>query len=420
MNYERFELPNGMRVIVAPMPVMRSVSTAVWLGVGSRHEAAVDAGSAHLIEHLMFKGTVRRPTSRAISETLEGVGGIINAATDKETTVYWTKTASEHVGLSIDLLADMLLNSKLTPGNVRKEQAIIIEELGMSMDDPQDWVHALLDEAMWPGHELGRDVAGTRESVLGLRRKTIHRFMSKHYGPNNAVLVVAGGVDAGHIRRLAAEHFGDWRPVSPGTFQPAPDARPDSSFLAQERPTEQVHLCIAFPGLSRYHPDRYVLDLATTILGGSTTSRLFLEVRERLALAYDVHMYTNKLADTGSIVIYAGVDASKAERTVKAIVHEIARLRKRVVSVRELERTVEYIRGRTYLGLEDTHAVASWLGSQALLMEDILSPEDLVRILKRVTPSDIRRVANDYLRSEVTRIAAIGPNVSGLVEAITS
>jgi predicted Zn-dependent peptidase len=185
----------------------------------------------------------------------------------------------------------------------------------------------------------------------------------------------------------------------------------------EERPTEQIHLCLGYPGLPRFSPDRYALDILATILGGSTTSRLFLEVRERLALAYDVHVYTTRLADTGSVVIYAGVDPTRAQRAVSAIQHQIDRLRRRSVSKDELTKTVDYMKGRMYLGLEDTHAVASWLGAQELLMDKIISPEELATAMEAVTPRDIRRIANDLLDAAIAQFAAIGPNANAVAAA---
>jgi predicted Zn-dependent peptidase len=419
MNYERFELSNGLRVIAAPMPAMRSATAAVFVGSGSRAESDKEAGVAHLIEHMLFKGTIRRPNSQAISETLERVGGMINASTDKEATVYWTKVASEHLELAIDLLSDMLQHSRLARKEIEKERTVIVEELGMSMDDPQDWVHGLIDELMWPGHPLGRDVGGTKESVRGLTRKQVRQFLTSHYGSTNALLVVAGGLKVDEVRVLAESYFGGWTPVEPDPLQPAPDFGPQRTRI-EIRGTEQVHMCVGFPGVSRYDPDRYSLDLLTTILGGSTTSRLFLEVRERLALAYDIHVYSNKLADTGSVVIYAGVEPARAGEATEAILHEIDRLRRRIVPSHELEKTLSYVKGRLYLGLEDTHAVASWLGSQELMMDCIESPEEVIAAIEAVSPRAIRDVANRLFDRSQARVACIGPDAPGITAALAA
>ncbi|HZT97687.1 MAG TPA: pitrilysin family protein [Chloroflexota bacterium] len=414
MNYEQFELSNGLRLLVAPMDGVRSVTTALMLAVGSRAEDDSEAGVAHLIEHLVFKGTPRRPTPWAISESIERVGGVINASTDKEATVYWTKTAGEHLPLAIDVLADMLLHSKLSSVEIAKEKAVIVEEIGMSMDEPQGWVHALIDEAMWPDHPLGRDVAGTRSSVQAISRSGIRRFMARHYSPGNALLVVAGHADPQQVRGYAEEGFSGWAAGPRSGYLPVPEGN-GGQWKLEDKPTEQVHLCLAFPGLSRYDPDRYTLDVLATILGGSSTSRLFVQVRERLALAYDVHAYSNKLADAGSVVVYAGVDPGRADDAVSAIMHEIERLRRRVVTEDELRKTVEYMKGRLYLGLEDTHAIASWIGWQELLLGRIEPPESVVAALERIDGRHIRELANRLLQPDQLHIAAIGPGVSQLL-----
>ena len=363
----------------------------------------------------MFKGTTARPSSRAISEPIERIGGILNASTDKETTAYWTKMASQHLPISIDLLADMLQHSRVTPTEVAKEQAVIVEEGSpTSIDDPQEWVHNLVDEALWPGHPVGRDVGGTRESVLGLKRSGRGVFQAGYYGANNALLVVAGGLDAKQVLRLAEDHFGDWNTVDPRPFIPVAESDSHNNTVRlEERPTEQVHICLAFPGLSR-SPRPICAGRARHHPGGSTTSRLFLEVRERLALAYDVHVYATRVADTGSVVVYAGVDPAWAERAVKAIQHQIDRVRRRAVSSDELTRTVDYMKGRMFLGLEDSHAVANWLGAQGLLLQKIMSPEDLAAELEAVTPQDIKRVANTVFDPDRAHLAAIGPNLDAI------
>ncbi len=416
MHYERHELSNGLRVLVAPMTSVRSVSCILFVGVGSRWETAGKAGVAHLLEHLMFKGTVRRPTARAISETVEEVGGVINAATDKETTAYWTKTDASHLARSFDLISDMILQSRMTSQNVAKEKTVILEELGLSMDDPQDWVHGLLEDALWPDHPLGRDVAGTRESVSELTRADVVSLWRHHYGPNNALLTVAGAIDPAQVLVLARRCFEAWEPVRPPSYLPAPVWGRPSPRLEQ-RSTEQTHICLGFPGVSRFDSRRHAEDLLLTILGGSTTSYLFLELRERLAVAYDVHAYGSKVADTGAAVVYAGVDAIRVQQATKAILKQIERLTRRVVPETLLRRTVQYLSGRLALGLEDTHAVASFLGSQELLLGRIDGPEQVIASLEAVRPQEIRDLARATLRSDQVRVAAIGPNPEEAVAA---
>jgi predicted Zn-dependent peptidase len=421
MCYERFELANGLRVVAAPMSTTRSVTIAIFLGVGSRFERDEEAGIAHFIEHMLFKGTERRPTPRMIAETIESVGGVLNASTDKEVTVYWAKTATEHFELGLDLLTDMLLHSRLLPREIAKEKAVIVEELSMTHDDPQEWVHTLIDEVLWPQHPLGRDVAGTQQSVMALQRSHLRRFMANYYGANNAVLAVAGGVEPNHVLQAAHKYLSAWQatPLNP-TLQTAVFAHDQPHARFEVKPTEQVNLCLAYPALARDDPDRYALDILATLLGGSMSSRLFLEVRERLALVYDIHTYTNKLADTGSLVVYAGVDPKRANTALKAILQEIERLRQRLVPEEELNKTKRYMKGRLYLSFEDTQTVASWLGLQELLLGRIDLPETVVAAIERVSPQDIRRLAHDLLDRNRVRLAAVGPDGLDMLTALAA
>lgn len=413
MEHISERLPNGLRVIQLPMEAVRSVSLTVFVGVGSRYEDARMAGVSHVIEHMLFRGTPRRPNAAAISETLDSVGGLLNASTDKELTLYWAKVAEEHLPIAIDLLADMLLNSKLTPGELAKEKNLIIEELNMCADDPQDWVHVLADEALWPRQPVGREVAGTRESVIGLKRRDLRAFMRSYYGPNNTVVALAGGMEPRSTFDLITDRFDGWPAGKLVPPQPAfiPDGAP--RYRVERKSTEQVNACLVYPAIPRAHPDRWPLDLLCTILGGGTSSRLFLQLRERLALAYDVHAYANHLSDTGSVVVYIGTDGRKMDVALEHILREIERLQRRRVSDGELQRAKQYFRGRLWLGLEDTHALASWFGAQEMLQDEVILPETVVDLVDGVTGDDLLRVARTYLQPSSARMAAVGP-VTGL------
>jgi predicted Zn-dependent peptidase len=358
---------------------------------------------------MLFKGTERRRRAAEISSTLESVGGILNASTDKEATVYWAKVASEYLDLAVDLLADMLRYSRLGPTDLAKERRVILEELNMLYDDPQDWVHVLADELLWPGHPVGREVAGTRETVACIPRKTLRRYLDSHYGPNNAVVSVAGGVDRDEAVRLIDAKFGDWNPVSAPPAAVAPETTAGQRIRIEQKDIEQANICITYPGTPRAHPDRWALDVLCTALGGSSSSRLFVHLRERLGLAYDVHAYANSLSDTGSITVYAGTEHGKAERVVDGILGQVDRLRKRSISADELHKVKQYLRGRLWLGLEDTSAVASWYGGHELLHREVITPEQAANAVDAVTASDVRRVARTYLAPRDARLAAVGP-----------
>ncbi|HLJ68834.1 MAG TPA: pitrilysin family protein [Chloroflexota bacterium] len=409
MRYLLGELPNGLRVVQVPMPGVQSCSVVAYIGLGSRYEGAGEAGVSHLIEHMLFKGTTLRPRSRDISEAVEGVGGMLNASTDKELTVYWTKTASEHVELCIDLLADMLRNSLLRRGDLAREKQVILEELAMLADDPQDWVHVLADETLWPGQPIGREIAGTPESVGALNRRDVIRTMGRYYGPNNALIAVAGGIRDDAIIPAVQRAFGDWEPVSVAhpTAAHIPEAGP--RIRLERKPLEQTNICIVFPGMSRRHPGRWALHVLCTILGGGTSSRLFLRLREKLGLVYDVQMSTAHYSDTGSIVISAGMDGGNAERALDVIFEELRRVERRGIPAAELQKAKRFFRGRLLLGLEDTHSVASWFGGQLMLEDELVGPEEAADAVDGITSRDLLRVARELLRPESARVVAVGP-----------
>jgi len=409
VRHHRIVLPNGLRVIHSEMRGLHYVTVTVFVGVGSRYETDHEAGISHLVEHMLFKGTELRPTPAAISAPLDSVGGLVNASTDKEVTLYWAKVTREHVPLAVDLLADILQRSRLRPRDVAKEKNVIVEELRMIRDDPQDWVQVMLDELLWPDQPVGREVAGSEQSVRSIRREDLLRHYNRYYGADNAVISVAGGIDRAEALDLIGQHFGDWRRASPETPEAGVLSNGRRLSRLETRSNEQVNLVLGYPGVSRQHADRWPIDMLSLMLGGGTSSRLFLRIREQLGLAYDIHAFTTHLSDTGSLVIYAGAQREGAERLLTRIAHEIERLRTRRVSALELARAKQYYRGRLWLDLEDTFAVASWFGAQEILQHEVASPEQVMEDIARVTADDILRVARGYLQPECARLAAIGP-----------
>ena len=402
------ELPGGARLLTAPLPARASASVVLMFGVGSRFEEDRIGGISHFIEHLAFKGTRRRPTSKAIAEAIEGVGGVMNASTDKEVTVYWTRVPADRLELAVDVLGDIVSDSQLAPADVERERMVILEELKMYMDQPQDYVHSLFEEVMWPGHALGRDIIGTVESVSGVTREDLVEYVAAHYRPRNLVAGIAGGIDPENALRLFGTHV-----ALPGTgaasnHQNVPGPLTTSTMRVLRKETEQAHVCLGARGLSYLDEDRYVLDLITTVLGEGMSSRLFLEIREQRGLAYDVHAYTQKHRDVGYFGVYMGVDPSKAEEAVSATVAELRRMTRDLVPDEELTKAKEFVKGRLRLGLEGTNAIASWLCQQVLLTDRILSVDEVVAKVDAVTAEDVRRVAGKVLGSALQG-AVIGP-----------
>ncbi len=410
--YERTVLDNGLRIITSTMPHSRSVGLAVLVGAGSCYEQEPEAGVSHFAEHLFFKGTRRRPTAREISQDIEGVGGMINASTDKEVTVFWCKTGSDHFDIAADVLSDLLLDSLFDGEEMEKERQVVIEEINMNRDLPQQRVGVVMDELLWPGQPLGWEVAGTRETVSKMRRGDVVRYVSGRYGANNAVVSIAGGI--GHEQAVAQVKrlLGGWSAVEAKGGYVSDDRQRKPSLRTEYKEGEQAHICLGVRGLSRFHPQRYVLGLLNVVLGGGMSSRLFTEIREKRGLAYDIHSYAEYFLHSGSFVTYAGVDPEKLEVAIEAILAELSKL-KREVSPDELARAREMSKGRLQLRLEDSQQMALWLGSQELLMGRILDIDEVLSIIDAITVDELGQVAGKLLSSRRLNLAVVGPVKDG-------
>ncbi len=414
--YQSSVLDNKLRVLTSTMPHTQSISMVICVGAGSRYESDELAGVSHFIEHLPFKGTESWPTARAVSEAIEGVGGVMNASTDREMTVFWCKVARLHYKTAFAVLMDMVLNSRLDPEEVEKEREVIQEELRMTYDQPSYRVDLLIDEAMWPDQAMGRDVGGTLETVADIQQKDIREYMHQQYNPANTVVAVAGNVTHEEVVDMLAETTRDWKPLESLDWELATDNVDGPLVKVERRHSDQTHLCLGVPGLSLTHPDRYAFNLMNTILGDGMSSRLFLNLREEQGLAYDVHSSSSNYRDTGALVVYCGVEPSKTNDAVKTIVKEFQGMHQ-APSEQELNKAREYSKGRLLLRMEDTRAVASWLGAQELLQDSVRTPEEVVESLDAVTPADIARVAKNFLNDDKMRLAVVGPR--GGVKALT-
>jgi len=406
--YQKTTLDNGLRLITAPMPHTRSVSVCIFIGVGSRYETEPQAGVSHFIEHLCFKGTPRRTTAREISEAIEGVGGIINAGTDKELTVYWCKVAQPHFPLALDVLADILLHSRFDPADIERERQVITEEINMSKDSPSQLVNMLIDELLWPQHALGRDIAGSKESVAAITRETIVDYLANQYLPANTVVSIAGAGKHREMVSVVNQVLGDWAGLETRPGYPAYQEKTFPRLRIEKKDTEQAHLCLALSGLPLLHPKRFTLDLLNVILGEGMSSRLFTEIRDRLGLAYNIHSYAEHFLDTGSITVYAGVEPKNLRVAIKAILEQLSRL-KEIVPQAELTKARELSKGRLLLRMEDSRSVAGWMGGQEILTQRILSVDQLISIVDAITAEEIKELAQELLVSSQLRLAVVGP-----------
>ncbi|MFC1979917.1 M16 family metallopeptidase, partial [Chloroflexota bacterium] len=328
--YQKTTLDNGLRIVTANMPHTHAVCIGIYIGTGSRYEAEQEAGISHFIEHLLFRGTEKRPTPKQISETIEGVGGVLNGGTDKELTIYWSKVAQPHFSLALDVLADIVLHSKFDPDDIAKERQIIIEEINMTKDSPAQQVDILIDELLWPNHPLGRDIAGTKKSVGAITREVMFDYMAHRYLPNNTVITIAGNIQHQEMVDAVSQTLGHWASPEPCSKYSAYTEQHNPRLHIETRDTEQVHLCLALPGLSLFHPKRFTLDLLNVILGAGMSSRLFTEIRDKLGLVYQIHSYVDHLLDSGSVAIYAGVETKNLQVAITAILEQLSQLKEPV------------------------------------------------------------------------------------------
>ena len=416
--YERSILPGGLRVVTQTMETARSVSVALFVPVGSRHEDDARAGLSHLLEHLVFKGTHGYPEAGGVSQAVEGVGGSVNASTDRELTLFSAKVPAGRAGVALEAVSELVLRPLLRSRDLTAEKPVIADEIRMYVDSPSDHVFTLFDELLFGRHPLGREIAGTIGSV----RRATHAGVIGHwhagYRTSTMVLAVAGAIDHETVLRAVV----DWRldgpagPAMPAArpprAAPAPAPAPPGALRVSRRRLSQGNLCLGMPGVSRDHPDRWALELLGAILGDGMGSRLFMELRERRSLVYDVSTFSATYADAGTIGVHAGFDPDDAEAVVRAILDELDRISTDPVSPAELDRARAYTRGRLELRMEDSGAVAGWLGTGETLLPRILSVEEVIDLLDAVTVDDLLRVARRVLVPSQARLAVLGPFAS--------
>ena len=416
-EHRRSVLPNGLRIVTQEMPSARSVAIGLFVGVGSRHEQGAHAGLSHMLEHLVFKGTHRFPEPGEISEAVEGCGGSVNASTDRELTVYSAKVPSGAFERGLHVVSQMVLRPLLRAADLSAEKPVIVDEIRMYEDSPGDHVFALFDALLFGTHPLGREIAGTPGSVRRATRPGVVGPWRAWYRPEHLVLAVAGAAGHDDVVRAARGWFayGDgWladveAPADPELAPITPTPAAAGAIRIAYRRLAQGNLCLGMPGVSRTDPDRWALDLLGAILGDGMSSRLFLELRERRSLAYDVSTFAATYADCGTFGVHAGFDPDEADRVVSAILEQLERVVQEPVGPGELDRARAYTRGRLELRMEDTGAVAAWLGTGESLLPRIMSVEEVVERLEAVTAADVLRVARRFARPDQARLAVLGP-----------
>ncbi len=406
---ELFTTPTGLRVLVEELPHTYSVSIGCFVAAGARHEPPTHGGAAHFIEHMLFKGTERYTTPRMLSQAVEGVGGMLNASTAYESTVYYAKVAAIHFDRAVDVLAEMMLRPLFDLHELEKERRVIIEELRGLQDAPGDWVHELLQQTMWADSPLGRDIAGSVETVSSLGRADLTGFWQRHYNRANMVISVAGNIRAADAYAAVCAAFATLPEGVPTAPQPQPVAAVGPRITLTSRETEQGNFCLGLPGLAYNDPDRRPLQVLDSILGGGMSSRLFQLLREEHGLAYSVGSYHNDLSDTGMWVIYGSVDPESLRDAVALALEILRDLGRGGVTADELAMVKEQVKGGLLLSLEDTWSVASRNGAHLLRYGHVVPVEQVVVEVETVTLDDVQRVASRLMRSEALHLAVIGP-----------
>lgn len=413
MDYQKHTFPNGLRLVIAPMPAVESVTVIVGVGAGSRYEIKRTNGLSHFLEHMAFKGTKKRPSTLAIASEIDGVGGEFNAFTDKEFTGYWIRVAPQHVQLAFDILADVIRNSLLRPKEIEREKGVILEEINLKKDTPSDNIWEVFIRLLYGDNPMGWSLLGEKETVTELKRDDFLGYSKNLYYPQNMVLSVAGKITKTKAKGLAQDFFGSLAGAGKKKKEPITIRQQRPRLALEFKKTEQANFCLGLPAYDLFNPKRYALGILATILGGGMSSRLFIEVRERRGLAYYVDCASELYTDSGFLVVYAGVKIDKTEEALKVVINQLFNLVEKKVSAAELKKAKEFNKGRFLLRLESSRYVASQAASQLILENKIRTVKETLQLIDQVTATEVQGVAKELLCSEKLNLAIIGPFKEG-------
>ena len=406
--FERTALPEGPRVISARLPGSRSVSIAAYVLAGSRQEAREQAGTAHFLEHLTFKGTAAFPTTRAISAAIEGVGGSFNAATDRESTVYWVRVPGREAQRAMDVIGELIVRPRLDEREIDRERDVIVEEIRSYLDDPAEYCQILFQQAMFGSGPLGREICGDEQGIRSLPEARIREFWQATYRPANTVVAVAGDLDHAAAVSLAERAFGRGNGAVPG-YEPAPVLPVGERYVFGRRDTSQAQFTVGVPGLPRDDPDGWVLAVLNVILGDGMSSRLFLSVVDEKGLAYDVSSGLVEYADAGTLEVSAGVDPERLGPSLDAILAELARLRDELVPDDELAKAKAYLAGGLELRMDESRHLAAWIGGQEALHDRVLTLDEALAAVEAVSAADVQALAGRLIREDGLRLSVVAP-----------
>ena len=399
-------LDNGLRLITEAMPHVRSVSIGVWLTRGSRHESDERAGIAHFVEHMLFKGTDSR-SAEDIAQAIDSIGGQLDAFTAKEYAAYYIKVLDEHLPLAVDLLSDIVLRPAFPSDEIEREKKVILEEFKMVEDTPDDLVHEVFTEHFWEGHPLGRPILGTRDAVQGFTQAALRRYFADAYVARNIVICAAGNIEHARVRALVTGAFSSLPQAGPAVEQVPPTVVPQ--VIVRTKDIEQSHVCIGTSGYPQRHDDRYVSYILNTVLGGSMSSRLFQNIREKRGLAYAVFSSLSSYRDAGALTVYAGCGADQVNEVVDLVIEELRTMKTVPVPEGELRRAKDHLKGSLMLSLENTASRMSHLARQEIYFDRYFSLDETLQGVERVTAEDVQRVAAHLFSNGSLAATVLGP-----------
>lgn len=407
--YHSKQLKNGLTLLQVPIPGAKSVLVDIFVKVGSRHEDRRINGISHFLEHLFFKGSKKFPTAHALSHALDAIGAEYNANTGKEHTQYYIKAAKKHFRFIFETLADVLQNPIFAAAEIEREKGVIIEEINMYEDTPMRHVEDVLEEVMWPGHPLGRNIAGSKEIVRKITRQDILAYVKTFYQPQNLIIAVAGSFRSAELEKLVNRYWSRIPKKKSPAWLKVRKTQKSSAIRIEDKKTEQYHLALGFRSYDYNHPDYIPHLVLGAILGGGMSSRLFIEVRERRGLAYYVRATPANYQDTGNFVIQAGLRLNALNDALKIVMQEITKLKTELVQTKELTKVKEYLKGTLTLSLEDSGALLSWYLEQTAFRKKILEPDEAFAFIDRVSAKDLQRVAKDIFREVNLNLGIVGP-----------
>lgn len=403
--YFKHTLDNGLRIIGEKMENVRSISIGIWFGVGSKYENDTINGISHFIEHMIFKGTKRR-TAKDIAEIMDSIGGQLNAFTGKECTCYYAKVLDNHLEIAVDILADMLFNSEFAEEDIYKEKSVIIEEINMYEDSPEDLIYDILYKNVWSNSSIGFPILGNIQTILNINRNMILDYFHKFYVPQNTVISVAGNFDVERLIKLLESYFGKWE--SKNLIHEIPQPVWTSCFIPQSKDIEQLHLCLGLEAMSISSSKLYPISIFNNALGGGMSSRLFQKIREDKGLAYSVFSYPSLYKDTGIFTIYAAINHSKLEEVYEIIINELENFKKNGITNEELKKFKEQLKGNYILGLESTNSRMSFNGKSELLLNQIETQDEVINKIDAIRLEDVTEVIDEVINFDKLSIAMIG------------